>query len=759
MFSLQGVQDQTAMASLLPGSRSPAWQRANVPVLSPFGGQRNAIQYGRVYISPPLAPGSVMEEISSRLEIHSLAPDVVPVTKAQIPTGPPTCDRVLRLNLPLEDNATNQHLVAKGGTLETGFTNAGFAIANGMKQLKDCTFSGKSSSSTALHTWLNELEMFLSTPSLECEQELFRHALGHPTEHYDNGYEGPFIAQPVLNSLRTDIVWNQPAYKDHCVQTGLLDSTLQQFKMTQAQHASVGAIILECDTRLLQLIWHLLKEEAKLSLTQAGVDSFYAAIVYLRWRYDRCTMHDTQMTLSKLNTIKSRATDDPKRTITLMQTMFMSLARTKEYPNLSETQKVAWIIAALMHIKPYAQLYHDLTRQDTDKLNAQGMFSQIRKFYSDHHDDFKSGATGRDDHAGATEHGANSINEYTEKERKNKRPFGQKAGNPKHKKGKTTPKLSQHIPKNPCHVCGETGHAAQNCPSPKKPKREVVCNICAGDHKAPVCPKRVIKDGRYSANRLALSDQSEEHCGECFRPGHLTKDCRTKPCPKCNSKRRHDHYRCDGTPHEANAMEFQSVDTDTDPEDGEFISCAMTELTEGTDACTWSDCVRNGSRFGPHDSHPTYTQISNQLKVSNQFTQLTIEDTSDQMHGLSAIQGYGSDEDRMSNQFTHLYESSDQNGLSAIQAYEPEPAIQIDESGEVQVTDQADIDLETHPVVWDDPLESDPMIDNNDMNTDDPPSELTSEHGTKHVTGTEAERDKWRNSRINRNLYESSDED
>jgi len=77
----------------------------------------------------------------------------------------------------------------------------------------------------------------------------------------------------------------------------------------------------------------------------------------------------------------------------------------------------------------------------------------------------------------------------------------------------------------------------------------------------------------------------------------------------------------------------------------------------------------------------------------------------------------------------------------------------------LQKTDQADIDsdtdLETHPVDWD----PDPMIDNTDMNTDNPHSDLTSEHEIKHATGTEAERDKWRNSRINRNLYESSDED
>ena len=50
--------------------------------------------------------------------------------------------------------------------------------------------------------------------------------------------------------------------------------------MTPSQHLSVAQIVLECDTSLFQLVWNLVKDEAKLSLVQAGVETFYGAIVY-----------------------------------------------------------------------------------------------------------------------------------------------------------------------------------------------------------------------------------------------------------------------------------------------------------------------------------------------------------------------------------------------------------------------------------------------------------------------------------------------
>ena len=75
-------------------------------------------------------------------------------------------------------------------------------MSTNIKPLKESTFSGKRAG--VFLSRLREIGMFLTSPGLEIERELFFHALGHPPDQYHTGYTGKCTAEPVLNSMRED---------------------------------------------------------------------------------------------------------------------------------------------------------------------------------------------------------------------------------------------------------------------------------------------------------------------------------------------------------------------------------------------------------------------------------------------------------------------------------------------------------------------------------------------------------------------------
>lgn len=109
--------------------------------------------------------------------------------------------------------------------------------------------------------------------------------------------------------------------------------------------------------------------------------------------------------------------------------------------------------------------------------------------------------------------------------------------------------------KKPCAICGLSNHPTSDCR--QKPEGECCWRCGLPGHRADKCKatqtvfeKKTGKSGSLTARKSGNSANSAqtggdvELCAVCDRAGHTADQCRTKECPYCGGKHRHDHRNC-----------------------------------------------------------------------------------------------------------------------------------------------------------------------------------------------------------------------